>query len=343
MSEPLLSPALPLSGLPDGEAKRHPHRARATAWLLFATGLWGLSFPLAKTLSLAQLRLLPGADTWFLAALSLVFRFGVAAAVLAVASLRTLRGLTSGEWTQGIGLGIFAAGGMLFQLDALNYTAASTSAFLTSCYCVTIPVFVALRRRRWPPVLVIVSCVVASAGIGVLAGVDWRTFRLGRGEGETMLCSVFFAAQIIWLERPVFARNRTMHATVVMFSVLAAIALPVLAWRAGSWEAVRTAAFGSPAILVCLVALTLLCTLATFTLMNHWQRDVEATEAGLIYCAEPVWTSGFALFLPAWLALWTGTDYANETPTVRLLLGGGLITVANVCIQLRPRAVTPTR
>ena len=58
-------------------------------WLLFATVLWGLSFPLTKTLLLAQLRLLPGADTWFLSALALVLRFGSAAVVLAVVSLRT--------------------------------------------------------------------------------------------------------------------------------------------------------------------------------------------------------------------------------------------------------------
>ncbi len=335
VSEPSLSPAVPVPALPVGHAKRHPRRARATAWLLFATGLWGLSFPLAKTLSLAQLRLLPGADTWFLAAVGLVFRFGGAAAILAFAALPTLRGLTRGECRQGIGLGIFACGGMLFQLDGLNYTAASTSAFLTSCYCVTIPVIVALQRRRWPPAVVIVSCALATLGIGALAGLDWRTLHLGRGEGETILSSFFFAAQIFWLERPAFARNRTTHATVVMFTVLTGTALPVLAWRAGSWDAVRTAAFGSGAIIACLVALTLLCTLCTFTLMNHWQPEIEATEAGLIYCAEPVWTGVFALFLPAWLAVWTGADYANETLTLRLLLGGGLITVANVCVQLR--------
>ncbi len=343
MPEPLLSPVLPISESQDRQAKRHPRRVHATAWLLFATGLWGLSFPLAKALTLAQLRLLPGADTWFLAALGLVFRFGVAGAVLALVSIHTLRGLTRREWSQGVGLGIFAAGGMLFQMDGLNYTAASTSAFLTSCYCVTIPVIVALQRRRWPPALVIVSCLLAAGGIGVLAGVDWRTLHLGRGEGETILASFFFAAQIFWLERPAFARNRTANATVVMFAVLTATALPVLAWRAGSWGEMRTAAFGSPAIVGCLVALTLLCTLCTFTLMNHWQRELEATEAGLIYCAEPVWTSLFALFLPAWLAWWTGCVYANETPTARMLVGGGLITVANICIQLRPRAVTPAR
>ncbi len=320
----------------DGQAKpRSPRRVRATAWLLSATGLWGLSFPLAKALTLAQLHLLPGADTWFLAALGLVFRFGVAAVVLTVASLGTLRRLTRQEAVQGVGLGIFAGGGMLFQMDGLNYTAASTSAFLTSCYCVTIPVIVALGRRRWPRATVIVSCLLAAGGIGVLAGVDWRTLRLGRGEGETILGSFFFAAQIFWLERPAFMRNRTAHATVVMFATLALTALPVLAWRAENGGAVWTAAFGSLAIAGCLLALTLLCTLCTFTLMNHWQRDLEATEAGLIYCAEPVWTSLFALFLPAWLTVWTGSAYANETPTARLLVGGGLITAANAFIQLR--------
>ena len=320
MAEPPLPPALPSGLAVAGHPRPRSRRVRATVWLLSATGLWGLSFPLTKTLLLAQFRLLPGADSWFLSALGLVFRFGVAAAVMALFSLRTLRGLTRLELTQGVGLGVFAAGGMLFQMDGLNYTAASTSAFLTSCYCV-----------------------LAAGGIGVLAGVDWRALRLGRGESETVVSSLFFAAQIFWLERPAFARNRTSHATVVMFAVLAALSTPLLWWRMENWAASRTAAFGSPAIVACLLALTLLCTLATFTVMNHWQRDVEATEAGLIYCAEPLWTSVFALFLPAWLAAWTGTDYANETPTVRLLVGGGLITAANVCIQWRPKAVTPVR
>jgi len=70
---------------------------------------------------------------------------------------------------------------------------------------------------------------------------------------------------------------------------------------------------------------------------------LEATEAGLIYCAEPVFASVFALFLPAWLAALSGGFYPNETATARLLIGGGLITAANICLQLRPRAVTPVR
>jgi len=39
------------------------------------------------------------------------------------------------------------------------------------------------------------------------------------------------------------------------------------------------------------------------------------------------------LFLPGWFAGWAGIDYANERMTASLLLGGGLITAANVLIQ----------
>lgn len=319
----------------------HPFRARATVWLMAATVLWGLSFPLAKALAIAQRVYLPGADSWFLAALPLVFRFGVAALVLLVFSARTLRSLTGSEVWQGAVLGGFAAGGMLLQMDGLSYTAASTSAFLTSCYCVTIPVLVACQRRRWPPALVRVSCALVVSGMAVLAGVDWHTLHLGRGESETVLASCFFAAQIFWLERPGFARNRTAHVTIVMFAAIAAAAAPVMLLRCRAPGDAFVAVTASGPIVALLLALTLLCTLATFTVMNHWQKYLEATDAGLIYCLEPVSASLCALFLPVWLGVFAGVSYPNEAPTWRLLAGGLLITAANACIQWKPRAVTP--
>lgn len=317
-------------------------RARATVHLMSATVLWGLSFPLAKALAIAQRAYLPGADSWFLAAVPLVVRFGVAALVLVVFSARSLGRMTRNEAWQGFGLGIFSAGGMLLQMDGLSYTAASTSAFLTSCYCVTIPVIVAVQRRRWPPTPVLVSCALVVVGMAILAGVDWRTLRLGRGEAETVLASFFFAAQIFWLERPRFARTGTAHVTVITFAVIALAAVPVMLARCRTAGDIAVAATASGPIIALLAALALLCTLATFTLMNHWQKYLEATEAGLIYCVEPVSASLCALFLPGWLSAFASIDYPNEGFTSRMLTGGLLITAANVCIQLKPKAVTPS-
>ena len=88
--------------------------------------------------------------------------------------------------------------------------------------------------------------------------------------------------------------------------------------------------------------LTVFCTLGGYLLMNYWQPFLTATQAGLLYCLEPVFTSLFALFLPGWLSAFAGISYANEKLTLGLLLGGGLITAANVLIQLQP-AVQPVK
>jgi hypothetical protein len=72
--------------------------------------------------------------------------------------------------------------------------------------------------------------------------------------------------------------------------------------------------------------------------MVAFQPRITATEAGLIYCVEPIFASALALFLPGWMSAWAGINYPNETATWTLLLGGGLITAANVILQLRPPA-----
>jgi drug/metabolite transporter (DMT)-like permease len=88
--------------------------------------------------------------------------------------------------------------------------------------------------------------------------------------------------------------------------------------------------------------LTVFCTVTAFTLMNTWQPRITATEAGLIYCLEPVFASLFALFLPGWFSAWAGFAYPNETVTSHLLLGGTLITGANILVQWRSLASAPS-
>ena len=85
--------------------------------------------------------------------------------------------------------------------------------------------------------------------------------------------------------------------------------------------------------------LVVFCTFGGYLLMNRWQPHVTATQAGLIYCFEPIFASVFALFLPAWFSGWATIDYANEKLTANLLIGGGLITMANVLIQLPSKRI----
>jgi drug/metabolite transporter (DMT)-like permease len=236
---------------------------------------------------------------------------------------------------QGLGLGLFGAAGLILQMDGMAYTHASTAAFLTQGYCVWIPIWFALRHRRRPGLNTMGATLLVIAGAAVLNDVGAGNLRLGRGELENLLGSVFFAAQILWLEKQEFAGNSVLRFSWVMFATMAAVSLPLTLALASS-PAAALSAYASPAAWVLMAGLTLFCTLLTFLLANRWQPEVPATEAGLLYCTEPVFTSAVTLVLPGLISRWSGIAYPNELLTWNLLLGGGMIIAANVWMQLRP-------
>jgi len=313
----------------------HPQRPQAIAMLVLANLFWAVSFPVVKTLLLMHASMLPEAGPWFAAIYTMAPRFLLAVVVLVAWRPRSIALITRNEVKQGVVLGLFTSGGMFLQNDALQFTAASTSAFLTQCYAIIIPVWLALRAWKNPGLRIWVCCALVLAGVALLGKFDWHALRFGRGEWETLLCSVFFTGQILWLERKEFSGNDSVRLTLVGFStqtvVFCAMAVSVAPdahallapWTSLPWVGLT-------------VILTVFCTLAAFLLMNRWQPKITATEAGLIYCVEPIFGSAMALFFPAIFSAWALVDYPNEHATWTLLIGGGLITLANVVIQLKP-------
>lgn len=317
-------------------------RRWAVAMLLLANLFWGLSFPVIKAITLLHGRLLPDGGTWFSAIYTVAPRFALAVLLLVLGLRGRLLRTTGREIRQGVAMGLFAAMGMLLQNDGLQFTAASTSAFLTQLYAVLIPIWVAFHRRHNPGMTVWLSCVLVLIGVAVLGHFnpfDPRadSLHFGRGEWETLLSSFFFMGQILLLERKEFAANRAENLTFVMF-VTEAIVFGLLAAGTAPSLASLTVPWTSGVWLGLTLTLTLFCTIGAFSLMNAWQPKISATEAGLIYCIEPIFGSVMALFLPAWFSAWGGIDYPNERVTLSLLIGGGLITAANLLIQWRPAA-----
>ncbi len=305
--------------------------------LLLANLLWGLSFPVVKAMVLAHEAVLPGSSSWFITACVVAPRFLIASVVLVLFLAPQLRTFTRLELRQGALLGLTAGIGMLFQNDGIQFTSASVSAFLTQFYAIMIPAWLALRSRRWPSATVLGCSVLVLAGVAILGRFNFAEMSLGRGELETLLCSVFFMMQIFLLDGKEYAANRALPVTLVMFAVEAVLFTGLAVGTAPS-AADLLVPWTSPVWLGGTLALTLFCTLGSFVLMNMWQPKITATEAGLIYCIEPLFASLLALFLPALLSAWGGFDYPNEQLTWHLLLGGGLITAANVLLQLKPPA-----
>jgi drug/metabolite transporter (DMT)-like permease len=313
----------------------HPLRRRAVFMLVLATLYWGLSFPVIKSITLMNRALLPAAGPMFIASLALAPRFVLATVLVLVFRRRGEAWPNRLEIRQGLGMGAFAAAGIFLQTDGLQYTDASTSSFLTQFSAILIPVWLALRNRRNPGWIVWAGCTLVLVGVAILGHFDWRTLRLGRGEEETIACSLFFMGQILWLEKPEFAGNRVGPITLAMFSIQALAFLGFVTVEAPTLGAL-TIPWESPVWVGLTLTLTVVCTVGPFTIMNRWQPKITSTQAGLIYCIEPLFASLFALFVPGILSIWAAIHYPDERATWSLVLGGGLITFANVLVQTRP-------
>lgn len=320
-------------------AKLELRSGLAVLALILACALWGISFPLVKALHLEQTGRIPEASSEFLTAWILVARFLLAAILLAPFVIRMGR-LTRLEVKQGLLLAVFGGIGIALQVDGLAYTEASTSAFLTQAYCVVLPLWAAFQTRRRPTLRVAGATLLVLIGGGILAGVRPGHYAIGRGEAETLLAALFFALQILCLERKSFDANRGCHVTLVMCAGIALLFLPVAFLAAPSPTALIQAGKSFPAQGIVAV-LSVFCTVGPFLLMNIWQKRLPATEAGLIYTTEPVFTAVYALVIPVILSGLAGVNYPNETFTLPLVLGGSLILAANLWMQWKRAAHRP--
>src|SRR4029078_11811993 len=124
------------------------------------------------------------------------------------------------------------------------------------------------------------------------------------------------------------------HFSISMFVTMAMISAPIfiLTWQRPADVFV---CYANPGVVVLSAPIILFGTVIAFVFMNKWQRFVPATEAAIIYGAEPVFASILALFLPEIISKFADIRYANERVTWQLLAGGGLVVGANVLLQLR--------
>jgi drug/metabolite transporter (DMT)-like permease len=275
----------------------------AVVALLSVTAAWGSTFFLIKDV----VTRIPAAD--FLAV-----RFALAAVVLLVVAPHTVRRLTARQWLQGAALGTVYGLAQILQTVGLAHTAASVSGFLTGMYVVFTPLLAAAVLRR--PVGRVTWIAVAAATVG-LAALSLRGFALGFGETVTLASAVLYAVHILGLGAWSVGRD-AIGLSVVQMGAIALIctlfALP------GGITIPTTGADWTGMLYTALVAGALALVVQTWA-----QAHLPATRAAVIMTMEPVFAAGFAV------------AFGGESPTARMLLGGGLVLAAMYLVELGPR------
>ena len=277
----------------------------AAAALLALAACWGSTFFLIKDL----LDRVPTLD--FLA-----LRFTIASIALLVVAPRALGRLSPVVRKHAVVLGALYGVAQILQTAGLASTPASISGFVTGLYVVFTPLLAAaILRTRIPPVTW-VAVALATVGLGVLA---LNGFSIGYGELITLASAVLYALHIVGLGAWSSAED-AVGMTILQIMVIAVICTLatahdgiVLPDRTGDWLSVLYMA-------VVVGALGLLG--------QTWaQAHLPPTRSAIIMSMEPVFASFFAVWL------------GGEDVTTRLLLGGGMVLVAMLTVELAPRRV----
>ncbi len=250
--------------------------------LLAATVIWGWTFVLVKE-GASELGPLTFLALRFVLAL-------VALLILFWGRLRLSREtLRAGLW---IGLSLFA--GYSFQTWGLLYTTATKSGFITGLSVVLVPLLSALAFGEPIPARGWLGAGLAALGLGlILFGQGEATetgLRLNLGDLLTLFCALSFALQVISIGRFVNPSNYPgilviQIGVVFLLSLAGAFLLerPTLAISPKGWEAILITGF--------------LATALAFFIQNRFQPLSTATEAAIIFSAEPVFAGLFGYLL----------------------------------------------
>jgi drug/metabolite transporter (DMT)-like permease len=311
-------------GAPVESPPRHSE-ALAAAMLGLACVCWALFFTLGKNWQIAA-RDCPGGE--LVSSLSLIgIRPVLALLIFALVRPRLFVRASGRAVRIGLFLGLLNFAGTALQVWGLASTSPALSGFFTSLASLWVPLLAFAWFRLPVSGATWLGLLLGIAGLALLGIDPDQPWRLGKGDGLTVLASVVFAVMIVLLDR----LGRTVESSEMTLSFIAMTGLPALALAAsltaagpglGAWLTWMADMLGNPVVLRDVLVMTLFSTVLATYLLNTYQPRVPASRAALIYLLEPVLASALSVV------------WGHDAVTWRLLAGGGLILGGNLVVEL---------
>ncbi len=239
-------------------------------WALIAiTVLWGGTFLLVQ-------QAMAGGGPFFFVGL----RFGAAALIVGLVSMRVLRGVTRHELWAGACIGTAMMLGYALQTVALQTVSSSKVAFITAFYVPIVPLLQWLVLRQ-SIVGYRIGVAMAFVGLLLVVGPENAGLSLNGGELAAVIGALAIAVEVVLISR--FARSvHVGRVTVIQLAVATALCFcikPVVGERAivpSGFFLAGALALGAASALI-------------QSVMNWAQKTVSPTRATVIYAGEPVW------------------------------------------------------
>lgn len=267
---------------------------KAEAFLLLNTLIWGGTFVVVKN---ALNDVSPS--------LFVTIRFSIATLLLLPFVIPQLRGSNSERWKEALILGILLYLGFAAQTIGLRYTTATKSAFFTGMFVVLTPIFQALIEKKIPKREHIVGIIFVFTGIIFLSskGTSFLDifYELGEnfniGDFLTLLCAVFFALYIVYLDM-ISDKHDFKFLTFVQVAVTAVIAFVVS--QLFSFTSIEVITFNINGwVIAALLYTSILATIVTTLVQTKYQQFVTPTKTGIIFSLEPIFAAVAAYLIIA--------------------------------------------
>lgn len=261
----------------------------ASLGLLLTAMIWGFAFVVVKN----SLDSVP--PIYMLA-----FRFSIASVALSLIGIKEFKKINRKTVFAGCIIGIFLFIAYSFQTIGCMYTTAGKNAFLTAVYVLVVPVFHWIINKKVPNKKIIVAAVAAIVGIGFITLDGASASGINIGDILTLICGIFFAAQIVYIARYVDECSPLLLTLfqLAVSAVLSWIFAPIIG------EPFPLSAFSDSSVVFSMFYLGLLSTMLCFFLQNLCQKYTHTATSSILLSTEAVFGCVFSCIFAAEEVSW---------------------------------------
>ena len=273
--------------------------------LLYCALFWGVSFPTMKIL----VGIYP--TCWLL-----FLRFSTGSLMIYMFFHSRIHNSFRKVFKGGAIIGVLLFIAIASQTVGLRYIGGGRSAFISATYVLMVPFMIWVLKRVFPGWLTIGAAVLCVAGMYLLSG-DISGTDGYIGDILTVICAIMFAVQVIAI-----SRYASEHDPVALsFAEFVVFAVCALAFSlAFETPAEYISNNGLPELAFTIIFATFGC----YMMQIIAQKYAEPSHATIIMSLESVF------------GLASSVIFLNETVTMRMLLGCGLIFAAVLISELSP-------